>query len=39
MYYYYNLYIFDLYIKTNISVGEILSRLWYEIDIEDLMLF
>jgi len=39
MYYYYNLYIFDLYIKTNISVGVILSRLWYEIDIEDLMLF
>jgi hypothetical protein len=35
MHYYYNLYIFGLYIKTKISV----SRLWYEIDIEDLMLF
>jgi hypothetical protein len=39
MYYYYNLYIFGLYIKTNVSVCVLLSRLWYEIDIEDLMLF
>ena len=36
---YYNLYIFGLFIKTNNSVCAILSRLWYEIDIEEPVLF